>query len=74
MFNEHHKGGVPLPQEKATEEIFPLNPALQKLVRETFKKKEFEILEFTDTHVRIKNPQGKTKEVPNRAAVEFCGK
>jgi adenylate kinase len=61
------------PREIVTEK-FQLNEAMRRIVRETLEEKGFEILEFNETHVRVKTPHGKFEEMPNRAVVEFCEK
>lgn len=45
-------------------EKFQLNEGMRRIVRETLEEKGFEILEFNETHVRVKTPHGKFGLVP----------
>lgn len=60
-------------QKLEIEEPFLLNEELQKIVRDYFEKKEFEVLEITDAHVKVKSPQGGEMTIPNKIAVETVG-
>ena len=57
-------------QEIDTEELFPLKPELQEIVRNYFEEREFEVLEMTDSHVKVKSAQGGKMTIPNKIAIE----
>lgn len=57
-------------QEVDTEELFPLKSELQEIVRNYFEGRGFEVLEMTDSHVKVKSAQGGEMTIPNKIAIE----
>jgi|GEM_PF-2554928 len=55
-------------------ELFPLKPEIQDLIRGYFEKKGFEIMEITDTYVKVKSPSGRKMTIENKVAEMYIGK
>ncbi len=56
-----------------TEEPYPLKEPMQRIVKSYFEEKGFEVLEMTDTHVKVKSSKGGEMTIPNKIAIETAG-
>lgn len=52
-------------------EPFHLDLHTQDIIREHFIKKDYEIIEMTDTHVKVRSSSGKTMTIGNEVAAKY---